>query len=303
MDSSIDQSAGKSGAGWTRAVMGSARGLRGIPEVFAVEELDTDLAAAFGIKAAVNHAGFCAAAAVAAAEDDRAAFLDRMVADQAGAVAADGERPGFLFPGAAGIFAAEPDGDGRGHARAAAETLAELGGAVEKILEAAFEFAVFGMVFVDKLLRLVDAGGEENFKGVDRRGIERLVLKEIAARFELLDADGEEMADANRTGVELDGGSALARGDRAEAGLERAVNIGRRLYLSLHQCTPRAPRGAVCLVLRTFADSFGQFGNCAADEFQVAAAVLGQLVREFASRLRGFFLDVLESGGGNRSEG
>jgi len=258
-------------------MLGDARGLGGVPEVVAAEEFDPDLAAAFGIEAAIDDAGFGAAAAVAAAKDDCAAFFDRVMTDQAGAVAAHGERPGLFFPGAAGIFAAEPDGNGRGDARAAAETLAELGGAVEKILEAAFEFAVFGMVFVDKLLRLVDAGGEENFKGVDRRGIERLVLKEIAARFELLDADGEEMADANRMGVELDGCSALARGDRAEAGLERAVNIGRRLYLSLHQCTPRAPRGAVCLVLRTFADPFGQLGDCAADEFQVAAAVLGQL--------------------------
>src|ERR1700689_3492857 len=97
-----------------------------IPEVDGVAELDADLFAAFGIAAAVDDLGGGAGAFVFAAEDHGTAFFYGAAAQEGCAVTAGGDGPGFLMPGLVRVFAAEPDGDGAGGARAAAGFLGEL---------------------------------------------------------------------------------------------------------------------------------------------------------------------------------
>src|SRR5208282_5377925 len=158
-------------------------------EIVALQEFDADLTPAIGIETAIDDAGFGATAAIAAAKNNRTALLDRMVAQQPGAMSADGERPGFLFPGAAGILAAKPKGNGRCHAGAAAETRPELRRATQKILEAAIPYGVAGMIFMDEVLGLIDAGGQKNLKRIHGCGVIGLVFQIVAASLELLNAD------------------------------------------------------------------------------------------------------------------
>ena len=94
-----------------------------VPEVDGVVEFDADLFAAFGIAATVDDLGGGAGAFVFAAEDNRAAFFYRAAAEEGGAVTAGGDGPGFFVPGLVRVFATQPDGDGAGGARAAADFL------------------------------------------------------------------------------------------------------------------------------------------------------------------------------------
>src|ERR1700690_3694751 len=92
-----------------------------VPEVDGIAELDADLFAAFGIAAAVDDLGGGAGAFVFAAEDYGTPLFHGAAAEQSGAVTAGGDGPGFFVPSLVRVFAAEPDGDGAGGARAASD--------------------------------------------------------------------------------------------------------------------------------------------------------------------------------------
>ena len=94
-----------------------------VPEVDGIAELDADLFAAFGIATAVDDLGGGAGAFVFATEDYGTAFFYGAAAEKGGAVTAGGDGPGFFVPSLVRVFAAEPDGDGAGGARAAADFL------------------------------------------------------------------------------------------------------------------------------------------------------------------------------------
>ena len=102
-----------------------------IPKIFEAEQLDADVAAAFGIEARIDYARFHAAALVATAEHNGSVDFNRMATDEAGAMKADGRSPGFLFPSVARIFAAQPYRDARPQTRAAAQIFPQRSGAAK----------------------------------------------------------------------------------------------------------------------------------------------------------------------------
>src|SRR5271167_1040321 len=81
--------------------------LRQSPEIVAVEKLNADFAPAFRVVAAVHHSRLNAPRSIALRKHERSACFHRMAAHERRAMQTYRNRPGFFFPGASGIFAAE----------------------------------------------------------------------------------------------------------------------------------------------------------------------------------------------------
>jgi len=197
-----------------------------VPEVNGVAELDADLFAAFGVAEAVNDLGLGAGAFVLAAEDYRAAFLDRAAAEEGGAVAADAYRPGLLVPSLVRIFATQPDRDGGNAARAAPDVLGKLRDAKKKIQQAGFGVRLGEAGICGEFFGLLGTVHDESFELVRGGGVERKIPEAFVARFQFRYACGEKVFEAQPTSVEVNRGGSIAGGAGATAGLEEQVHIG-----------------------------------------------------------------------------
>jgi len=140
--------------------------LGNIPEILAIDELDTDVATAFFVETGIDDTSLGAAAFIASTKNDGAVDFNRMAADEAGSVAANHGSPGFLFPGVAAIFAAQPNGDGSKDTRTATEIAAQMAGTTKNLAQADL-IGRGGPRVVAESLGLVDARGKELFQAAE----------------------------------------------------------------------------------------------------------------------------------------
>src|SRR5580704_3645237 len=208
-----------------------------VPKVDGVVELDADLFTAFGVAEAVDDFGLGTRTFIFAAEDDRAAFFYWAAAEERGAVAANAYGPGFFVPGLVRVFTTQPDGDGGNGARAAADALAELRKAQEKIEDAGFHLSLrearvccglFGLLrerVCGQCFGSLGAGGDEGFQCVGGIGVEGKISEALVARFNFRDACGKKVFKAEGAAREINGCGGVAGRGGAPSGLleERCV--------------------------------------------------------------------------------
>src|SRR5208283_1119604 len=174
-------------AGWRGIGPGEA------PEIFGIEEFESDAEGTGFARFAPGHASAHAAAGVQPFDEQPIFRPDEVLALDHGAEAADQKSTRLFLPGTAGSFAEQAHGTGIGEARAAPQARSQIQGGVPDVQQAGALEGILRKRRARKAIGLIDARGQERPHLVRELVRHRALAEMIGTVVQALVAHGHEV--------------------------------------------------------------------------------------------------------------